>query len=71
MSQSRHKPEQIIANLREAEVEISRGVAVAQAVCKIGVTRRGGAARAGACTPPGRPPSPSLRAAALPDPIIR
>jgi putative transposase len=40
MSKNRHKPEQIIAKLREVEVELSRGTAVAHAVKKIGVTEQ-------------------------------
>ena len=38
MSQKRHSPEQIINKLRQAEVELARGVTVAQACKKIGVT---------------------------------
>ena len=38
MSQKRHTPEQIINNLRQAEVELARGATVAQACKKIGVT---------------------------------
>ena len=38
MSQKRHRPEQIIHKLREAEVELGKGATVAQAAKKIGVT---------------------------------
>jgi transposase-like protein len=40
MSRNRHKPEQIIAKLREVEVELSKGTAVAAAVKKIAVTEQ-------------------------------
>jgi transposase-like protein len=40
MARNRHKPEQIIAKLREAEVEIARGAAVIAACRKIGVTEQ-------------------------------
>ena len=36
----RHRPEQIIGKLREAEVEIARGTAVAQACKAISVTEQ-------------------------------
>ena len=38
MLKNRDKPEQIIAKLREVEVELSKGTPVAQAVKKIAVT---------------------------------
>jgi len=38
MSSKRHTPEQIINELRRAEVEISNGATVSQAARKIGVT---------------------------------
>jgi len=38
MNGKRHKPEQIISKLREAEVEISKGATVPEACKKIGVT---------------------------------
>ena len=38
MGQKRHRPEQIIHKLREAEVELGKGATVAQAAKKIGVT---------------------------------
>jgi transposase-like protein len=38
MGQRRHRPEQIIHKLREAEVELGKGATVAQAAKKIGVT---------------------------------
>ena len=40
MSSKRHKPEQIISKLREVEVELAKGVAIAQASRKIGVTEQ-------------------------------
>jgi transposase-like protein len=40
MLSKRHKPEQIISKLREAEVELSRGNSVVQASRKIGVTEQ-------------------------------
>ncbi|MDB5326009.1 MAG: transposase family protein [Phycisphaerales bacterium] len=40
MSKNCHKPEQIIAKLREVEVERSQGTPVAQAVKKIAVTEQ-------------------------------
>ena len=40
MSRKRFTPEQIIAKLREAEVEIAQGKSVGQAVRKIGVTEQ-------------------------------
>jgi putative transposase len=40
MSRNHHSPEQIIAKLREAEVEIGRGAAVIAACRKIGVTEQ-------------------------------
>lgn len=40
MSRNRHKPEQIIAKLREVEVELSKGIPVAAAVKKIAVTEQ-------------------------------
>jgi transposase-like protein len=38
MNGKRHKPEQIISKLREAEVELSKGATVPEACKKIGVT---------------------------------
>jgi putative transposase len=38
MNGKRHKPEQIISKLREAEVELGKGATVPQACKKIGVT---------------------------------
>jgi putative transposase len=38
MKGKRHKPEQIIGKLREAEIELGRGASVAEACKKIGVT---------------------------------
>jgi putative transposase len=38
MGQKRHRPEQIIHKLREAEVELGKGATVAQVAKKIGVT---------------------------------
>jgi putative transposase len=38
MGQKRHRPEQIIHKLRQAEIEISKGATVAQAAKGIGVT---------------------------------
>ena len=40
MARNRHTSEQIIGKLREAEVELARGTAVAQACKKIGVTEQ-------------------------------
>jgi putative transposase len=40
MSSKRHKPEQIIAKLREAEVELGKGKSVVQASRKIGITEQ-------------------------------
>jgi transposase-like protein len=40
MNGKRHKPEQIIGKLREAEVELSRGATVPEACKKIGVTEQ-------------------------------
>jgi transposase-like protein len=40
MARQRHTPEQIIGKLREAEVEIARGTAVAQACKAISVTEQ-------------------------------
>jgi len=40
MSRTRYTAEQIIAKLREAEVEVSRGQSVGQACRKIGVTEQ-------------------------------
>jgi transposase-like protein len=39
-SRNRHRPEQIIAKLREVEVELAKGTPVAQACKKIGVTEQ-------------------------------
>ena len=38
MARKRHTPEQIIAKLRQAEIEISKGKSVAEAAKVIGVT---------------------------------
>ena len=38
MNGKRHKPEQIIGKLREAEIELSKGATVPEACKKIGVT---------------------------------
>ena len=40
MARNRHTSEQVIAKLREAEVELAKGGAVAQACKKIGVTEQ-------------------------------
>ncbi len=40
MSRNRHKPEQIIAKLREAEVELAKGTAVGPACKRIAVTEQ-------------------------------
>lgn len=40
MPKKQHTPEQIIAKLREAEVELARGQTTAQACKKIGVTEQ-------------------------------
>ena len=40
MEGKKHKPEQIIAKLREAEVELARGKKVPEACRKIGVTEQ-------------------------------
>ena len=40
MSRNRHKPEQIIAKLREVEVELAKGTPVAQACKRIAVTEQ-------------------------------
>ncbi len=40
MNGKRHKPEQIISKLREAEVELSKGATVPEASNKIGVTEQ-------------------------------
>jgi putative transposase len=40
MSNKRHKPEQIISKLREAEVELGKGRSVVEASRKIGVTEQ-------------------------------
>jgi putative transposase len=40
MSSKRHKPEQIISKLRQAEVELAKGVPIAQASRKIGITEQ-------------------------------
>ena len=40
MARNRHTSEQIISKLREAEVELAKGTAVAQACKKIGITEQ-------------------------------
>ena len=40
MNGKRHKPEQIISKLREAEVELGKGATVPEACKKIGVTEQ-------------------------------
>jgi transposase-like protein len=40
MSRNRHTSEQIISKLREAEVELARGIPLAQVCKKIGVTEQ-------------------------------
>jgi putative transposase len=40
MNGKRHRPEQIIRKLRQAEVELSQGATVAQVCKKIGVTEQ-------------------------------
>ena len=40
MSRNRHTSEQIISKLREAEVELARGIAMVQVCKKIGVTEQ-------------------------------
>jgi transposase-like protein len=40
MARNRHTSEQIIGKLREAEVELAKGTAVAQACKKIGITEQ-------------------------------
>jgi transposase-like protein len=40
MNGKRHKPEQIIHKLRQAEIEISKGATIPQAAKKIGVTEQ-------------------------------
>jgi putative transposase len=40
MSSKRHKPEQIISKLREAEVELGKGRSVVEASRRIGVTEQ-------------------------------
>ena len=40
MARNRHTSEQIISRLREAEVELAKGTAVAQACKKIGITEQ-------------------------------
>ena len=40
MSRKQHTPEQVISKLREVEVETARGVAVAQASKKAGITEQ-------------------------------
>lgn len=40
MSSKRHKPEQIISKLREAEVELGKGKSVVEASRKIGITEQ-------------------------------
>ena len=40
MARNRHTSEQIIGKLREAEVELAKGTAVAQACKKVGVTEQ-------------------------------
>jgi putative transposase len=40
MNGKRHRPEQIIGKLRQAEVELSQGATVAQVCKKIGVTEQ-------------------------------
>jgi transposase-like protein len=40
MARKRHTAEQIIAKLREAEIELAKGQAVAQVVKKLGVTEQ-------------------------------
>jgi putative transposase len=40
MSKNRHKPEQIIAKLREVEVDLAKGTPVVAAVKKIAVTEQ-------------------------------
>jgi putative transposase len=40
MAKQRHTPEQIIARLREVEVKIAKGTAIAQACKDIGVTEQ-------------------------------
>ena len=40
MARNRHTSEQIIAKLREAEIELAKGTPVAQACKKIGVTEQ-------------------------------
>jgi hypothetical protein len=39
MGQKRHKPKEIVANLREVEVLLSQGKAIAEAIRSIGVRR--------------------------------
>ena len=40
MARPRHKPEQIISKLREAEVELAKGTSVARACKRIAVTEQ-------------------------------
>ena len=40
MARNRHTSEQIISKLREAEVELAKGTAIAQACKKIGITEQ-------------------------------
>ena len=39
MPQKKHKPEEIVANLRQVDVLVSQGQSVAEAVRTIGVTQ--------------------------------
>jgi putative transposase len=38
MARKRHKPEEIVAKLRQVDVLTAQGTSVAEAVCSIGVT---------------------------------
>ena len=52
MSRKRHKPEEIVAKLRQVDVLVSQGQSVAEAIRSIGVTEvtLGSSPRAGSIT---------------------
>ena len=51
MSDKRHKPEAIVAKLRHADILVSRGQPVADAIRSIGVTNYAHFPSSGACKP--------------------
>src|ERR671910_797177 len=52
MSRKRHKPEEIVAKLRQVDVLMAQGTPVADAVRSIGVTEVGFGTRRRCCTEP-------------------